>query len=83
MCFRFRDIACLLIIGFIALAADQPVLRVCSDPNNLPFSNQKGEGFENRIAELIAKNSGPAPSTPGSHSAAALYEIRCAPAFAM
>jgi quinoprotein dehydrogenase-associated probable ABC transporter substrate-binding protein len=29
-------------------------LRVCSDPNNLPFSNQRQEGFENRIAELIA-----------------------------
>ncbi|PYS52838.1 MAG: quinoprotein dehydrogenase-associated putative ABC transporter substrate-binding protein [Acidobacteria bacterium] len=31
------------------------VLRVCADPNNLPFSNSKGEGFENRIAELIAR----------------------------
>ena len=29
-------------------------LRVCADPNNLPFSNQQGEGLENRIAELIA-----------------------------
>src|SRR3954471_11398897 len=33
-------------------------LRVCSDPNNLPFSNQKQEGFENRIAEVIAKELG-------------------------
>ncbi len=33
-------------------------LRVCSDPNNLPFSNQAGEGFENRIAELIAGEMG-------------------------
>jgi hypothetical protein len=31
------------------------VLRVTADPNNLPFSNEKREGFENRIAELIAK----------------------------
>lgn len=31
------------------------VLRVCSDPNNLPFSNQKQQGFENRIADLLAK----------------------------
>ncbi|HEU4882228.1 MAG TPA: substrate-binding domain-containing protein [Longimicrobium sp.] len=31
-------------------------LRVCSDPNNLPFSNQAGEGFENRIAELIGRD---------------------------
>lgn len=30
------------------------VLRVCSDPANMPFSNQKGEGFENRIAAIVA-----------------------------
>jgi quinoprotein dehydrogenase-associated probable ABC transporter substrate-binding protein len=29
--------------------------RVCADPNNLPFSNQKQEGFENRLAELLAR----------------------------
>ncbi|WP_274423698.1 substrate-binding domain-containing protein [Chelativorans sp. YIM 93263] len=39
-------------------AADTRELRVCSDPNNLPFSNEKGEGFENRIAELIAEDFG-------------------------
>jgi len=33
-------------------------LRVCADPNNLPFSNEKQEGFENRIASLIAKDLG-------------------------
>ncbi len=32
------------------------VLRVCADPDNLPLSNEKGEGFENKIAELIAKD---------------------------
>lgn len=31
-------------------------LRVCADPNNLPFSNQRGEGFENRLASLIARD---------------------------
>ena len=35
-------------------AAGRRVLRVCADPNNLPFSNEKGEGFENRLAELLA-----------------------------
>jgi len=45
------------------VTAQQPahvagVLRVCADPNNLPFSNQKLEGFENKLAELIAKESG-------------------------
>jgi quinoprotein dehydrogenase-associated probable ABC transporter substrate-binding protein len=33
-------------------------LRVCADPNNLPFSNQRQQGFENRLAELIAKAEG-------------------------
>jgi quinoprotein dehydrogenase-associated probable ABC transporter substrate-binding protein len=32
---------------------DRGALKVCADPNNLPFSNEKKEGFENRIAELI------------------------------
>ena len=30
-------------------------LRVCADPNNLPFSNSERQGFENRLAELVAK----------------------------
>jgi len=33
-----------------------PVLKVCADPDNLPFSNGRGEGFENRIAELVARD---------------------------
>src|SRR6476661_4689548 len=37
---------------------DPNVLRVCADPNNLPFSNDKGEGFENKIAELFATKLG-------------------------
>src|ERR1043165_13234 len=32
------------------------VLRICADPNNLPFSNQRGEGFENKIAALLAQD---------------------------
>ena len=30
------------------------VLRVCADPNNLPFSNRREEGFENRLMKLVA-----------------------------
>ncbi len=37
---------------------DRSALRVCSDPANLPFSNEKGEGFENRLADLIGKKLG-------------------------
>jgi mxaJ protein len=46
----------------LALAAALPVaatqLRVCADPNNLPFSNQSRQGFENKIAETIAQDIG-------------------------
>ncbi len=31
-------------------------LRVCADPNNMPFSDEKGEGFENKIAEVLGKD---------------------------
>jgi mxaJ protein len=41
-----------------APADDAKQLRVCGDPNNLPFSNEKLEGIENKIAEVIAKDLG-------------------------
>jgi mxaJ protein len=55
-----------LCLALAALAAAAPLhaqdaaparqaLRVCQDPNNMPFSNQKGEGIENRLAELFGK----------------------------
>jgi quinoprotein dehydrogenase-associated probable ABC transporter substrate-binding protein len=37
---------------------DDGVLRVCADPHNLPFSNERKEGFDNRIAALIAAELG-------------------------
>ena len=37
---------------------DPNVLRVCADPNNMPFSNAKGEGFENKLADLFAEKLG-------------------------
>ena len=36
-------------------AVDTKNLRVCADPSNLPFSNEKGEGFENDIAKLLGQ----------------------------
>ncbi len=39
-------------------SAAERTLKVCQDPNNLPFSNERGEGFENRIAELFAQKLG-------------------------
>jgi quinoprotein dehydrogenase-associated probable ABC transporter substrate-binding protein len=40
--------------GNLADAVNRKVLRVCSIPENMPYSNDKGEGFENKIAEVIA-----------------------------
>jgi quinoprotein dehydrogenase-associated probable ABC transporter substrate-binding protein len=34
---------------------DPKVLRVCADPRNMPLSNERGEGFENKLAELFAE----------------------------
>jgi mxaJ protein len=39
-------------------ASRAALLRVCADPDNLPFSNRRAEGFENRIAELVATDMG-------------------------
>jgi len=39
---------------FCCAAAERPVIRICADPNNLPFSNQNGEGLENQLARIIA-----------------------------
>lgn len=50
-----RLIAALVMASAGAAAADTArELRVCAAPNNLPFSNQRQEGFENKIAEIIA-----------------------------
>ena len=54
---RFRNgafIAALL----VATGAQARDFRVCSDPNNLPFSNEAGQGFENKLAEMIATELG-------------------------
>lgn len=49
-------------LSLSAMAQDKPAertaLRVCQDPNNLPFSNVAGEGIENRIAEVFGKAMG-------------------------
>ncbi len=65
---RLAEITVLTTLGLVAPAsaaepANTPVLRVCADPNNLPFSNQAGEGFENKLAEMIAQKLGGTVST--------------------
>ncbi len=49
-------------MGFSAIVAaaalGTTLLRVCADPNNLPYSNAAGAGFENRIAALVARDLG-------------------------
>jgi quinoprotein dehydrogenase-associated probable ABC transporter substrate-binding protein len=41
-------------LGAAIELVDPNVLRVCADPNSLPFSNEAGEGYENKLAEFIA-----------------------------
>src|SRR5215207_10959019 len=62
MCLPFRRYVVLIVVGALvsgcSSAKPQPpqrVLHVVADPNNLPFSNDKLEGFENKIAEVIAR----------------------------
>jgi mxaJ protein len=51
-----------ILAGLMAVLLDAGcaprTLRVCADPNNLPFSNAHGEGFENRLIGLVAKDLG-------------------------
>jgi mxaJ protein len=42
----------------VAACGGRDELRVCADPNNLPFSNATGQGFENKLAELVAADLG-------------------------
>lgn len=51
----------LLLLAFVQPARPDE-LRVCADPNNLPFSNAARQGFENRLAELVAGELGKAVS---------------------
>ena len=47
-----------LCVGDAGNARAASSIRVCADPDNMPFSNGKGDGFENKIAELIAERLG-------------------------
>jgi mxaJ protein len=46
--------SCAFAVSANAGQSAHPTLRVCADPNNLPFSNRAQQGFENRIAQLLA-----------------------------
>ena len=54
----------LVALGLLVLLVATPALagpaelRVCADPNNLPYSNERGEGFENRLADMLARELG-------------------------
>jgi mxaJ protein len=50
--------AAILVSLCLAAGCAGPRLRVCADPNNLPFSNAALDGFENRLADLVARDLG-------------------------
>jgi mxaJ protein len=63
MCRELATTAFALALTFVATAGiaeevGQNTFRVCADPNNLPFSNREREGFENKLAELVAQKLG-------------------------
>jgi quinoprotein dehydrogenase-associated probable ABC transporter substrate-binding protein len=45
-------------LGAAGELVDPNVLRVCADPSNMPFTDESGEGFENRLAEFVARETG-------------------------
>ncbi|MGH7003444.1 MAG: substrate-binding domain-containing protein [Alphaproteobacteria bacterium] len=45
-------------LGAAGELVDPDVLRVCADPSDMPFSDESGKGFENRLAELVAAKTG-------------------------
>jgi quinoprotein dehydrogenase-associated probable ABC transporter substrate-binding protein len=48
----------LVLVGMAAFAGDEGTLKVCADPANLPLSNDRGEGYENKIADAMARDMG-------------------------
>jgi mxaJ protein len=50
--------ASLALLLLIAACGGRDELRVCADPNNLPFSNAAGQGFENELVQLVAADLG-------------------------
>jgi mxaJ protein len=54
----FKFLVVLLLGAGAAGASSAHVLKVCADPNNLPYSNKHGHGFENKLATLVAKDFG-------------------------
>lgn len=53
MSLHFPEIAAAMLL--LTTSTEARDLRVCADPDNLPFSNARGEGFENRILELAVR----------------------------
>src|SRR5262247_1000982 len=51
-----------LLCSFTVFGQQQKQFRVCADPENMPFSDRRLEGFENKIAAVIAKEFGATPS---------------------
>ncbi|MEH7908675.1 substrate-binding domain-containing protein [Rhizobium laguerreae] len=45
-------------LGAAGELVDPDILRVCADPSNMPFSDQSGEGFEDKLAKLVATATG-------------------------
>lgn len=60
MCFRFLSllVSLFVLVCVGTTSAETKLLRVCADPDSLPFSDIRGHGFENELARMLAKSMG-------------------------
>src|SRR5437763_14606415 len=78
-----------ILVASAAVAGRASALRVCADPGNMPFSNNRGEGIENKIAEVLARNLGTwvqyyyRPGIERGMTRTTLYAEECAVMFDM
>ena len=56
MCSRFLRVIVFVGIAVGVGSAQSSAIKVCADPDNLPYSNQAQQGFENQIARLMAQH---------------------------
>lgn len=47
-----------LVLALLLAGCGERTFTVCADPNNMPFSNRRGEGLENKLAQLVAEDLG-------------------------
>jgi mxaJ protein len=61
MCSRFLSIGAVMLLLAVGTALAAQPLRICADPDDLPFSNRLGQGIDNQVAAMVAHDLGRKP----------------------